>query len=170
MVTEKGKSPIIGMIKQRAFVIKDIRAETIREIEEMITISDSSSSKLLEYELWRESDGVQDWEVKVYFRLLRQIIADLLRHLGYRDLQYLHFEYKEMHGERIFGPANGGIWWQITVRKIGEGHVSIALIVFQDGSWVKMNLSCEPLYGQCIYLFIYTDRRVQTNLLLARMQ
>ena len=75
MVTEKGKSPLIGMIKQRAFVIKDIRAETIREIEEMI--SDSSSSKILEYDLWRESDGVQDSEVKVYFRLLRQIIADL---------------------------------------------------------------------------------------------
>ena len=63
------------MIKQRAFVIKDTRAETIREIEEMI--SDSSSSKILEYDLWRESDGVQDSEVKVYFRLLRQIIADL---------------------------------------------------------------------------------------------
>ena len=97
------------MIKQRAFVIKDIRAETIREIEEMI--SDSSSSKILEYNLWRESGGVQDSEVKVYLRLLRQIIADLLGHLGYRVLQYLHFEYRELHGERIFGPANGGIWW-----------------------------------------------------------
>ena len=109
MVTEKGKSPLIGMIKQRAFVIKDTRAETIREIEEMI--SDSSSSKILEYDLWRESDGVQDSEVKVYLRFLLHIIADLLRQLGYRDLQYLHFEYREMHGERIFGPANGGIWW-----------------------------------------------------------
>ena len=124
---------LIRMIKQRAFVIEDIRAETIREIEKMI--SDSSSSKILEYDLRRECDGVQ--EVKVYLRSLRHIIADLLRHLGYRDLQYLHFEYKEMHGERIFGPANGGIWWQITVRKIGEGHVLIALIVFQDGSWVN---------------------------------
>ena len=79
MVTEKGKSPLIGMIKQRAFVIKDTRAETIREIEEMI--SDSSSSKILEYDLcqflWRESDGVQDSEVKVYLRLLLHIIADL---------------------------------------------------------------------------------------------
>ena len=149
MVTEKVKSPLIGMIKQRAFVIKDTRAETIREIEEMI--SDSSSSKILEYDLWRESDGVQDSEVKVYLKLLRQIIADLLRHLGYRDLQYLHFEYRECNGERIFGPANGGLWWQITVRKIGQGHVLIALVVFQDGSWVKMNLSCGPLYGPCSY-------------------
>jgi hypothetical protein len=137
---------LTAMIKQRAFVIEDIRADTIREIEKMIT--DSSSSKILEYDLSRESDGVQ--EVKVYLRSLRHIIEDLLRHLGYRDLQYLHFEYREMHGERMFGPANGGLWWQITVRKIGEGHVLIALIVFQDGSWVKMNLFCEPLYGPCI--------------------
>ena len=72
MVTEKGKSPLIGMIKQRAFVIKDTRAETIREIEEMI--SDSSSSKILEYDLRRECDGVQ--EVKVYLRSLRHIVAD----------------------------------------------------------------------------------------------
>ena len=89
MVTVKGKSPLIGLIKQRAFVIKDTRADTIREIEEMI--SDSSSSKILEYNLWRESDGVQDSEVKVYFRLLRQIIADLLLLLGYLVLQYHHF-------------------------------------------------------------------------------
>ena len=47
----------------------------------------------------------------------------------------------------IFGAANGGIWWQITVRQIGAGHILVAIVVFQDGFWVKMNLSCEPLYG-----------------------
>ncbi len=31
--------------------------------------------------------------------------------------------------------------------QIGTGHVLRAIVVFQDGSWVKMNLSCEPLYG-----------------------
>ena len=57
------------------------------------------------------------------------------------------FEYKEIDGERVVGAANGGIWWQITVRQIGAGHVLLALIVFQDGSWVKLSLSCEPIYG-----------------------
>ena len=38
-------------------------------------------------------DGLQ--EVKLYLRTLLQIIENLLRHLGYRDLQYLHFEYRE---------------------------------------------------------------------------
>jgi hypothetical protein len=134
---------LLGMLKERAFILKDLHVDSIREIEKLI--SDSCKGKIREYDLWTEMDGLQ--EVKLYLRTLRQIIEDLLRHLGYRDLQYLHFEYRECNGERIFGPANGGLWWQITVRKIGQGHVLIALVVFQDGSWVKMNLSCEPLYG-----------------------
>jgi hypothetical protein len=51
-------------------------------------------------------------------------------------------------GERVFGPANGAFWWQDTVRQIGSGHVPITIVVFQDGSWVKMNLSFEPQYGE----------------------
>ena len=140
---KKTSDRIIRMIKQRSFVIEDIHADSIREIEKMI--SDSSSSKISEFDLWKKIDGKQD--VKAYLRSLRRIIEDLVAHLGYRNLQHLHFEYKEIDGERVFGAANGGIWWQITVRQIGAGHVLLALIVFQDGSWVKMNLSCEPLYG-----------------------
>jgi hypothetical protein len=68
-----------------------------------------------------------------------------LADLESRYLQYLWFEYREVDGKRVFGPANGTIWWQIAVRHIGSVHVLIAIVVFQDGSWVKMNLTCEPL-------------------------
>ena len=131
------------MIKRRAFIVEDLNAESIREIEKMI--SDSSSSKISEFDIWEKIDGEQ--EIKVYLRSLRHIVEDLLAEMGYRDLQYLHFEYREVDGERIFGAANGGIRWQITVRQIGAGHILVAIVVFQDGSWVKMNISCEPLYG-----------------------
>ncbi len=30
----------------------------------------------------------------------------------------------------------------------GNSHVLVALIIFQDGSWVKMNISCELIYGE----------------------
>ncbi len=36
---------------------------------------------------------------------------------------YLHVEYQEFNGECMFGSANGGIWWQITILKIGQDHV-----------------------------------------------
>ncbi len=152
---EKLKKPtsdrLLGMLKGRAFIIEDLRADSIREIEKLI--SDSCRGKITEYDLQTEMDGLQ--EVKLYVRNLRHIIEDLLLHLEYRDLQYLHFEQREINGERIFGPANGDIWWQITVGKIGQGHVLIALVEFQDGSWVKMNLTCKPLYGPCrAYCFL----------------
>ena len=135
---------LLAMLKRRDFVIEDIHAETIRELETLI--SDCSRSKISEYDLWTQGDGKQ--EVKVYLRSLKQIVEGILADLGFKNLQYLWFEYREVNGERVFGPANGAIWWQITVRQIGSGHVLIALVIFQDGSWVRMNLTCEPLYGE----------------------
>jgi hypothetical protein len=57
---------------------------------------DACGSKIKEYNLWTETDGVQ--EVKVYLRSLREIVVDLLQHLGYRDFKYLDFEYRECDG------------------------------------------------------------------------
>ncbi len=122
----------------------------IRKIEKLIT--DSCRGKITEYDLWTEMDGLQ--EVKLYVRNLRHIIKDLLLHIGYRDLQYLHFEYREMNGKRMFGPANGGIWRQITVRKICQGHVLIALV----------QTSCIPrwLVGRIESNLRTTSRSVQS--------
>ena len=52
---KKTSDRIIRMIKQRAFVIRvdEIHADSIREIEKMI--SDSSSSKISEFDLWKKS-------------------------------------------------------------------------------------------------------------------
>jgi hypothetical protein len=141
---KKTSDRLMSMIKRRDFVIEDIRAETIRELETLI--SDCSRSKISEYDLWTKADGKQ--EVKAYLRSLKHIVEDILADLGFQNLQYLWFEYREVNGERRYGPANGAIWWQITVRQIGKGHVLVAIIIFQDGSWVKMNLSCEPIYGE----------------------
>ncbi len=58
------------MIKQWAFVIGDIHVDSIREIEKII--SDSSRSKISEFDLWIKIDGKQD--VKVYLRSLWRII------------------------------------------------------------------------------------------------
>ena len=61
--------------------VPDIHADSIREIEKMIT--DSSSSKISEFDLWRKINGKQD--VKVYLRSLWRILEELVAHLGYRN-------------------------------------------------------------------------------------
>ena len=81
-------------------------------------------------------------------RSLKLIIQDILADLGFANLQYLWFEYREVNGERRHGQANGAIWWKITVRQIGKGHVLVSIIISKDGSWVKMNLSCELIHGE----------------------
>jgi len=50
-----------------------------KEIEKLIT--NSCRGKITEYDLWTEMDDLQ--EVKLYVRILRRIIKDLLLHLGY---------------------------------------------------------------------------------------
>ena len=139
------------MLRRDDFVREDIRAETIRELEKIVATS--SGSKIDEYNFWTKDDGKQ--EVKLYLRSLKQIIEGIWANLRFRNLQYLWVEYREVNGERVFGPANAAIWWQITVRQIGSGHILIAIVVFQDGSWVRMNLSCEPLYCESEFLIWY---------------
>ncbi len=72
---------LIRMINRHAFIIEDLYADSIREIERMIT--DSSASKISEFDLWRKIDGIQD--VKIYLRLLPHIVEVLLAEfkLGY---------------------------------------------------------------------------------------
>ncbi len=70
---------LIRMIKQRAFIIEDLHADYMREIEKIIT--DSSASKISEFNLWRKIDGMQD--VQVCVRVLLHIVEDLLAELGY---------------------------------------------------------------------------------------
>ena len=68
------------MIKRRYFVIEDIRAETIRELETLI--SDCSRCKISQYDLWTKADGKQ--EVKVYLRTLK--LRQVERQIGLPDL------------------------------------------------------------------------------------
>ena len=58
-------------------------------------------------------------------------LVDDVRNNGY---QYLSFELLERNGDRVFGPANLGVWWQINAHEVGSGNVLLALIVFNDAS------------------------------------
>ena len=48
--------------------------------------------------------------------------------------QYLSFELLEQNGQRVFKPANSGIWWQISASELGSENVLLAFVVFKDES------------------------------------
>ena len=70
----------MSMIKRRDFVIEDIHAETIRELETLI--SDYSRCKISQYDLWTKAYGKQ--EVKAYLRSLK--LRQVERQRGLPDL------------------------------------------------------------------------------------
>ena len=78
-LNQRASDRLIRMIKRRAFIVEDLHAESIREIEKII--SDSSASKISEFDLWKKIDGEQ--ETRVCLRSLRHIVEDLLAEMGY---------------------------------------------------------------------------------------
>jgi hypothetical protein len=65
---------LLCMLRRKDFVPDEIHAETIRELEKIVTTS--SGSKINDYDFWTKDDGKQ--EDKLYLRSLRQIIKGIL--------------------------------------------------------------------------------------------
>ena len=61
--------------------------------QDFVLITDCSRSKISEYDLWTKGDGKQ--EVKVFLRSLKQIVEGILADIGFKDRQYLWFEYRQ---------------------------------------------------------------------------
>ena len=73
------------------------------------------------------------------------IVEDLVVDVRNNGYQSLSFELLERNGERAFGPANSGVWWQINALEVGYDNVLLALLAFEDASFAMQ--TCEPLYG-----------------------
>ncbi len=69
----KGKTSdcLISMIKRRHFVIEDIRAEIIRELETLN--SDCSRCKISQHDLWTKADDKQEVKSYLWSLKLRQV-------------------------------------------------------------------------------------------------
>ena len=65
---------LLCMLRRDDFVREEIRAETIRELENIVTAN--GGSKIHEYDFWTKDDGKQ--EVELYLRSLKQIIEGIL--------------------------------------------------------------------------------------------
>ena len=55
--------------------------------------------------------------------------------------QYLLFELPERNGQRVFKPANSGVWWQISASELGSDNVLLAFVVFKGCVHCNAHLS-----------------------------
>ena len=136
---KKTTNRILTMMKRREFVLSDIRTDRIQQIEKLISKADGGSP--LEYDLWREGDGKQD--PTLYLRRLVPIMECLISDKRFAGHQYLEFDLRERDGCRVFGPANGSLWWQINQERVGADRVLLGLVAFLDESYNKKSMSCE---------------------------
>jgi hypothetical protein len=119
---------IIAMLKRKDFAIGDIRTDRIQHIEKLISKADGGTPH--EYDLWREGDGKQD--LTLYLRRLVPIMECLVSDKRFEGHQYLEFDLRERDGFRVFGPANGSVWWQINQERVGADRVLLGLVAFLD--------------------------------------
>jgi hypothetical protein len=135
---------IVAMLKRKDFVIGDIRTDRIQRIEKLI--SNANGGTPLEYDLWREGDGKQD--LTLYLGRLVPIMECLISDKRFAGHQYLEFDLRERDGCRVFGPANGSLWWKINQERVGADRVLLGLVAFLDESYNKKSMSCEGVYGE----------------------
>jgi hypothetical protein len=112
---------IIAMLKRKDFAIGDIRTDRIQHIEKLISKADGGTP--LEYDLWRKGDGKQD--LTLYLRRLVPIMGCLISDKRFEGHQYLEFDLRERDGCRVFGPANGSLWWQMRLYLAGSVQPTI---------------------------------------------
>ena len=85
------------------------------------------------------------------------IIEDLVSDVRYNGHQYLSFELLERNGERVFGPANSGVWWQINACEVGSDNIFLALIVFEDASFATQTFEPQSLYRDGIFAVMISN-------------
>ena len=95
------------MATREDFNPSEIRSESIRQIERWIAVA-NDPKPIQEFDLWCESDGYQ--RLVLYVMNLAVIVEDLVGDPRFNGYQYLSFQLLERNGQRVFGPANSGIW------------------------------------------------------------
>ncbi len=101
--------------------------------------------------MWEDGDGDQDVTVvkRKLEKIMRKLIADE-RMAGHR-----HYGFKlqaNPRGERIFAcAANGSVAFQLAQLSIGPDTVSIAIVAYIDGTFMKRGIGIRPIYCKYTY-------------------
>ena len=104
-------------------------------------------------DLWEEGDGNQ--EVLLYKRPGLKVLRELLSDERLEGCQHFGFkEYKNANGDRFLAcDANGSITFQLAQIHEGEGTVSISIVLYIDGTFIKRGIPIRPVYRE-LYIYI----------------
>jgi hypothetical protein len=62
-------------------------------------------------------------------------------------------EYKDPRGNRFFaGRSNGSVSFHLAQLKVGEGKVTVSIVLYIDGTYLKKGIPIQPVYRKCKYV------------------
>ena len=106
---------------------------------------DSGDLKVIN--MHKEGDGPQILELFARpVKKVRKLIADM-RLAGHQHFAF--HEYKDPHGNRLFsGDANGSVSFQLAQIKVGDCKVSVSIVLYIDGTFLKKRIPIRPVYSK----------------------
>ena len=95
-------------------------------------------------------------------KVLRELMADM-RLAGCQHFAF--HEYKDPRGNRLFaGHSNGSVSFQLAQIQVGEGTVSVSIVLYIDGTYLKKGIPIRPVYHKCIHIIPDIMHDVMSNI------
>jgi hypothetical protein len=138
---------LLRRIKDPRFNPQDINAASTRTLQDRAR--KANDVEYQEFNFWRPGDGAQTLDM--WLRDIEAIVRQILEDKEYDGYMYWGFEkLTDEQGRRIFGPVNSGLFFQINCNRVGANNTMIALAIFIDGSFLKMNIFMKPALGMYV--------------------
>jgi hypothetical protein len=135
---------MLAMITDPRFRAEDVDSKTIAKLEALLEVGYGK-------DIWEHCrlhdpiDGEQD--LKMYMLSIKGVVAELFGDPKFTNKMVLTFTptYNKA-GERTIGSAMGGVWAQVNAYATGTDKVLLAMAIFIDGIYSRVNMSLKPMY------------------------
>ncbi len=143
----------IQLIKSADFKVDDVNVDLHKQVSAAIEQGKLNSHNMRESNL----DGDQDltfWLCALE-DVLREILGDEQMD-GHQEFRFKISRTEE--GERRFGASIGAVPFQLAQVLCGPDCVQVSLVIYIDGSFIKLGIPVKPIYGQSYILCLYISR------------
>ncbi len=138
---------VITMLKSPEFITAELDTDMSSRMDKAIRDGRLTCHAMREVDDNGDSlDGAQD--LNFWMRDFEEVIRELVADERFAGHQHFRFEItRNKAGERVLGPSNGAMSFQIAQEKFGSDCVPLSIVIYIDGSFVKDSCPVKPIYG-----------------------
>ncbi len=100
------------------------------------------------------AEGGGEQVLEPFRRPVEKFLLELLADMRLAGCQHFGFhEYKDPRGNRLFaGQSNGSVSFQLAQLNVSEGKVTVFILLYIDGTYLKKGILIQPVYHKCMYI------------------